>query len=77
MQYNRFNVKSLLRGEVVIFRKRYRKGMRFIFLAEPFELPLKDDFLIVGDMLNLALGSLRSAKLLTLKQKTRVVKPFG
>ena len=77
MQYNRFNVKSLLRGEVVIFRKRYRKGMRFIFLAEPFDLSLKDDFLIVGDMLNLALGSLRSAKLLTLKQKTRVVKPFG
>ena len=77
MQYNRFNVKSLLRGEVVIFRKRYRKGMRFIFLAEPFDLSLKDDFLIVGDMLNLALGSLRSAKLFTLKQKTRVVKPFG
>ena len=77
MQYNRFNVKSLLRGEAVIFRKRYRKGMRFIFLAEPFDLSLKDDFLIVGDMLNLALGSLRSAKLLTLKQKTRVVKPFG
>ena len=38
MQYNRFNVKSLLRGEAVIFRKRYRKGMRFIFLAEPFDL---------------------------------------
>lgn len=38
MQYNRFNVKSLLRGEAVILQKRYRKGMRFIFLAEPFDL---------------------------------------
>ena len=42
LQYNRFNLKSLLRGEAVIFRKRYRKGMRFIFLAEPFDLSLKD-----------------------------------
>lgn len=38
MQYNRFNVKSLLRGEAVILQKRYRKGMRFLFLAEPFDL---------------------------------------
>lgn len=42
LQYNRFSLKSLLRGEAVIFRKRYRKGMRFIFLAEPFDLSLKD-----------------------------------
>ena len=42
LQYNRFNLNSLLRGEAVIFRKRYRKGMRFIFLAEPFDLSLKD-----------------------------------
>ena len=34
-----------------------------------FDLSLKDVFLIVGDMLNLALGSLRSAKLLEFKQK--------
>ena len=74
LQYNRFNLKSLLRGEAVIFRKRYRKGMRFIFLAEPFDLSLKDVFLIVGDMLNLALGSLRSAKLLELKQKIPTAK---
>ena len=59
LQYNRFNLKSLLRGEAVIFRKRYRKGMRFI---------------IVGDMLNLALGSLRSAKLLEFKQKIPTAK---
>lgn len=38
MQYNRFSVKSLLRGEAVILQKRYRKGMRFLFLAEPFDL---------------------------------------
>ena len=74
LQYNRFNLKSLLRGEAVIFRKRYRKGTRFIFLAEPFDLSLKDVFLIVGDMLNLALGSLRSAKLLELKQKIPTAK---
>ncbi len=40
MQYNRFSVKSLLRGEAVILQKRYRKGMRFIFLAEPFGAPV-------------------------------------
>ena len=74
MQYNRFNLKSLLRGEAVIFRKRYRKGMRFIFLAEPFDLSLKDVFLIVGDILNLALDSLSSAKLLEFKQKISTAK---
>ena len=40
LQYNRVNVKSLLRGEAVILQKRYRKGMRFIFLAEPFGAPV-------------------------------------
>ena len=68
-QYNRFNLKSSLRGEAAIFRKRHRKGTLFIFLAEPFDLSLKDVFLIVGDMLNLALGSLSSPKLLEFKQK--------
>ena len=33
-----------------------------------FDLSLKDVFLIVGDILNLALGSLSSAKLLEFKQ---------
>ena len=33
-QYNRFNLKSSLRGEAVIFRKRHRKRTLFIFLAE-------------------------------------------
>ena len=33
-QYNRFNLKSSLRGEAVIFRKRHRKRTPFIFPAE-------------------------------------------
>ena len=73
-QYNRFNLKSSLRGEAVIFRKRHRKRTLFIFPVEPFDLSLKDVFLIVGDMLNLALGSLRSAKLLKFKQKRGCLK---
>lgn len=73
-QYNRFNLKSSLRGEAVIFRKRHRKRTPFIFPVEPFDLSLKDVFLIVGDILNLALGSLRSAKLLKFKQKIPTAK---
>ena len=61
-------------GEAVIFQKRHRKRTLFIFHVEPFDLPLKDVFLIVGDMLNLALGSLRSAKLLKFKQKIPTAK---
>ena len=39
-----------------------------------FDLSLKGVFLIVGDMLNLALGSLSSAKLLKFKQKIPTAK---
>ena len=39
-----------------------------------FDLSLKDVFLIVGDILNLALGSLSSAKLLEFKQKIPTAK---
>ena len=39
-----------------------------------FDLSLKEVFLIVGDILNLALGSLRSAKLLEFKQKIPTAK---
>ena len=74
LQYNRFNLKSSLRGEAAIFRKRHRKKALFIFPVEPFDLPLKDVFLIIGDMLNLALGSLCSAKLLKFKQKIPTAK---
>ena len=73
-QYNRCNLKSLLRGEAVIFRKRHRKRKLFIFPDEPFDLSLKDVFLIVGGMLNLALGSLCSAKLSEFKQKIPTAK---
>lgn len=73
-QYNRFNLKSSLRDEAAIFRKRRRKRTLFIFPVEPFDLSLKDVFLIVGDMLNLALGSLSSAKLLEFKQKIPTAK---
>jgi len=58
----------------VIFRKRHRKRTPFIFPVEPFDLSLKDVFLIVGDMLNLALGSLSSAKLLEFNQKIPTAK---
>ena len=58
----------------MIFRKRHRKRTLFIFPVEPFDLSLKDVFLIVGDILNLALGSLRSAKLLKFKQKIPTAK---
>ena len=61
-------------GEAVIFQKRHRKRTLFIFPAEPFDLSLKDVFLIVGDILNLALGSLSSAKLLKFKQKIPTAK---
>ena len=37
LQCNRFNLKSSLRGEAAIFRKRHRKRTPFIFPAEPFE----------------------------------------
>ena len=73
-QCNRSNLKSSLRGEAVIFRKRHRKRTPFIFPVEPFDLSLKGVFLIVGDILNLALGSLRSAKLLKFKQKIPTAK---
>jgi len=39
-----------------------------------FDLSLKDVFLMVGDMLNLVLDSLRSAKLSELKQKIPTAK---
>ena len=39
-----------------------------------FDLSLKDVFLIVGDILSLALGSLSSAKLLEFKQIIPTVK---
>ena len=39
-----------------------------------FDPSLKDVFLIVGDILNLALGSLSSAKLLEFKQKIPTAK---
>ena len=39
-----------------------------------FDPSLKDVFLIVGDMLNLALDSLSSAKLLEFKQKIPTAK---
>lgn len=61
-------------GEAVIFQKRHRKRILFIFPVEPFDLSLKDVFLIVGDILNLALGSLSSAKLLEFKQKISTAK---
>ena len=40
-QYNRFNLKSSLRGEAAIFRKRHRKRTPFIFPAESLFLPAK------------------------------------
>ena len=61
-------------GEAVIFQKRHRKRTLFIFPVEPFDLSLKDVFLIVGDILNLALGSLSSAKLLEFNQKIPTAK---
>ena len=61
-------------GEAVIFQKRHRKRTLFIFPVEPFDLSQKDVFLIVGDILNLALGSLRSAKLLEFNQKIPTAK---
>ena len=52
-------------------KAKYRKATVALL---NFDLSLKDVFLIVGDMLNLTLGSLLSAKLLKFKQKIPTAK---
>ena len=73
-QYNRFNLKSSLRGEAAIFRKRHRKRTLFSFPVEPFDLPLKDVFLIVGDMSEFGIRLLVFCKAFEVQQKIPTAK---